>query len=888
MTFILDVDHEAAREKLGAKAAALSELDRAGLPVPPWFVLSPDAFSESARGSGCKLEDLFDDDTDGDPGQKIRPSAEVRVALARALEKLCANQRPVAVRSSMPDEDGQTRSFAGQFESYLGVRPEEVPDRVADVWRSAFGQRAAHYRASHGAANARMLPPVLVQRMIEADAAGVAFSADPVSGQRGVAVVAATRGLGCALVNGGCEGDEYKVDRAGRILLSSIARKCTAYRLANGPQSGVEAYALSPESASAPALSEEQVRAIAALARRCAHHFGVPQDIEWAIAEGELFLLQSRPITSLTLSADPDGCLAVWDNSNIAESYTGVTTPLTFSFVRLAYSHVYRELCRLGGVEEATISANEPALRSMIGLARGRIYYNLLSWYQLLALTPGFRHNRAYLDQMLGLREEVRAEALERLDCRHNSSRLRRLWSTAVFVTTALINHANIERRIARFNQRVDEALKAPRMPLEGLRADELVTHWHELVRMLLRKWDAPLVNDYFAMFFHGALGRLVQRWFPESDRGLANRLLQGEGNVISVEPARRLLEMADLARTRPEWPDRLRRAPKHLIERNMADFPEFQAQYRAYIADFGDRCLDELKLESPTLHDDPLPLLRSIGELARIERTGSRSGSSTREAAERRAREVLGATPVRRVVFRWILRNARSRVRDRENLRFQRTRVFGRVRRIFVELGRRLHALDLLEQPRDVFYLEVDEILGFVEGTITCTDLRGLVAIRKTEFARYREMEAPAERFETRGMVHHGNTFRACARTVVDHMDQSGETRTGQPGSSGRIQGRVRIVKDPRGARLGQDEILVAERTDPGWVVLFSGVKGLLIEHGSLLSHTAIVARELGIPTVIGIAGATEWLSDGDLVELDGDSGSVKRFARVNGKQAA
>ncbi len=882
MTLILDVDSPCDPRNLGAKAAALSRLERAGFPVPPWFVLSPDAFSISARDVGIEPEAVFGGDTGSESAQLITPSAAVRAALARAVAKLGANGRPLAVRSTMPDEDGKLRSFAGQFESFLGVSHEAVADRVAEVWRSAFDERADHYRASLAPKSRQWLPPVLVQRMVDADAAGVAFSADPVSGRRGIAVVAAVPGLGCGLVHGECAGDEFKVDRAGRVLSRSISEKHYAYRPAENSSSGIRKVPLSPGHSLAPALSEEQVQEVAALARRCAQHFGAPQDIEWAFSGGELWLLQSRPITSLSHMPDPDAPLAVWDNSNIAESYSGVTTPLTFSFVRLAYSHVYRELCRIGGVDEATISANERALRSMIGLLRGRIYYNLLSWYQLLALTPGFRHNRSYLDRMLGLREDVREEALEKIECRPNDSKIHRLWNMVKVVASALANHLTIERRIARFNERVEQALNLPPAAIEDLRTDELVVQWHALADSLLKKWDAPLVNDYFAMFFHGALERLVERWFPERDRGLANSLLQGEGNIISVEPARRMLEMADLAKTRPGWSDLLRQAPRHVVERSMLGFPKFQKLYRDYLTEFGDRCLEELKLESPTLNDDPLPLLRSIGELARSGRAAPGSARGPREKAEHRVSEVLGASPLRQAVFRWILRNTRARVRERENLRFQRTRVFGRVRRIFVELGRRLHALDLLQEPRDIFYLDLDEILGFVEGTATCADLRGLAMLRRSEFARYKDMPPPAERFETRGIVHHGHEFEAVPSIEKDGEVENGDTRTGQPGSPGRIQARVRVVKDPRGAQIGRNEILVAERTDPGWVVLFSSAKGLLIEHGSLLSHTAIVARELGIPTVIGIPGATEWLSNGDLIELDGDSGTVRRLCNT------
>jgi pyruvate,water dikinase len=217
--------------------------------------------------------------------------------------------------------------------------------------------------------------------------------------------------------------------------------------------------------------------------------------------------------------------------------------------------------------------------------------------------------------------------------------------------------------------------------------------------------------------------------------------------------------------------------------------------------------------------------------------------------------------------------------VRDRENLRFERTRLFGRVRRVFVELGRRLHDAGSLDDPRDVFWLEVDEVLGFIDGTGATTDLRGLAAVRKAEFQRHREGPAPGGRFETRGIVHVGNTFAGKTSPVAY---ASGEEQKGLGCCPGIARGRARVVKDPKGVRLDRDEILVALRTDPGWVLLFPAAAGLIVEHGSLLSHSAIVARELGLPAVVSVAGVTEWLHDGDLVELDGSTGVVRRLRKA------
>jgi pyruvate,water dikinase len=248
------------------------------------------------------------------------------------------------------------------------------------------------------------------------------------------------------------------------------------------------------------------------------------------------------------------------------------------------------------------------------------------------------------------------------------------------------------------------------------------------------------------------------------------------------------------------------------------------------------------------------------------------------RRQAEERVRRALRLHPLRRLVFRWVLKHARARVRDRENLRFERTRLFGRVRALFVELGRKLAAADVLDEPRDVFYLEVDEVLGFVDGTTTCTDLRGLTALRRAEFKRYEQMEPPSDRFETRGMVYQGNSFRD-TRPPQRAEERDGDQRRGLGCCPGVVRGPVRVVTDPRHATLRMGDVLVAERTDPGWIMLFPCAAGLLVERGSLLSHSAIVAREMGIPAIVSLDGVTRWLKDGDWVELNGGTGVVVKI---------
>jgi phosphohistidine swiveling domain-containing protein len=833
MKRIIHMHDAAGPRELGAKGYALACAQRAGFPVPPFLAIPP-AVCAAARTSAGAFE---------------FPQA-LRHELAASLTELCPNGELAAVRSSAVDEDGARCSFAGQLQSFLFVRADEVAARIVDVWRSAYAEQVTAYRARHGVRQAPRPPAVLVQRMVNASTAGVAFSADPVSGRRGTSVVAAVHGVADQLVSGARNADTWHVDRAGNIVRRVVA----------GPQA---------------CLDDGKLREVVQLARRCAHHMGRPQDIEWAIADGKLHLIQSRPITSLCAHPDPDGALAIWDSSNIGESYGGVTTPLTFSYIRKAYQHVYRQLCAIGGVDRAVIADHDDVFGRMLGLVAGRVHYNLLGWYRLLALIPGFSHNRRFLDEMLGIRVETAAEILSRLQPQgqHAGGRARSAWQCL----TLLRNYLTVERRNGRFRRRLDAALAPAQPALEEMRADELADYFRALERALLTKWDAPLVNDFFAMIFHGLLRRLIERWIGPAQRGLANDLLSGEPGIISVEPARRMRAMAAIAANDRELAALLCHGRLEDILRQAPANAAFHAAYCAYLERFGDRCLEELKLESTTLVDDPLPLLRTVGRLAVGAGRAVPAGvANPRYAAERRVREILGRNPLKLLVFGWVLRNARARMRDRENLRFERTRVFGRVRRIFIEIGKRLWALELLQSPRDIFWLELDEILGFIDGTATCTNLTGLAALRQAEFARYRGGETPDRRFETRGIVSHGNRFRSASTTAAA---ESGDARSATGCCPGTVRGPARVIRSPANAAIHPGEILIAERTDPGWVMLFASAAGLVIEHGSLLSHAAIVARELGIPAVIGVTGACRWLADGDIVELDGANGAVRRL---------
>ncbi len=844
---LLTARDEPSLPRMGGKGFALARLSAAGFPVPAWLAVSPPKVDAKALT----------------PPESFSWPDEFLQRLQVELAKLAPAGDRFAVRSSAVDEDGARSSFAGQLESFLEVTSDDVPRYIVKVWESVLSERVQVYRREQGLAEAPRLPAVVVQRMVPAESAGVAFSADVVSGSWSTAVVSAVRGLGEQLVSGESDADTWRVRRGGEVVDYQPA------------QTGGE-----------PILGDQHVRTVADLARRCERFFGGPQDIEWAWADGELYLLQSRPITTLHQLADPDGELRIWDNSNIAESYGGVTTPLTFSFAHTIYEEVYQQFCLILHVRREVVEANHPVFQSMLGLVRGRVYYNLMSWYHVLALLPGFRLNRRFMEQMMGVKEGMPESVLAQFQDDRLGARLkdgfRLAWALVGLAKAQLM----LPRMIRQFYQEFNDALTLT-APLEQMRADELTGHFHHLECRLLSRWNAPLVNDFFAMIYFGVLRALTKKWCDDEDGTLQNGLLCGTGNIVSAEPARRIHEMAQVASAKPEFIACLSTGSARDIEVAMQALPDFEKLYQAYLERFADRCLNELKLESPTLRDDPLPLLRSVGALARriheghaVERASENKLQAETEAV---VEERLSGKRLRRALFHYVLGQAQQRVRDRENLRFERTRLFGRIRAVFLELGKRFAAVHALDEPRDVLYLEISEVLGFVEGTATTTDLAGLVALRKAEFAHFAAEPPPADRFETRGLVSVGNTFQGAAKSQSQTDRPAVDSLKGIGCCPGVVRGRARVVLNPAGAEIQPGEILVAEQTDPGWITLFPGASGVLVERGSLLSHSAIVSRELGIPAVVSLQGLLASVKTGDELEMDGAAGTVRILERAH-----
>ncbi|MBQ7650607.1 MAG: hypothetical protein IJS15_06585, partial [Victivallales bacterium] len=737
-------------EQLGGKAWNLQRLQEAGMDVPQWIALTDEAFSKDGH---CLIDEL-----------------------PRRVRAAGLHGERFAVRSSALCEDGALHSFAGQFDTLLGVPLEGLNDAAETVRKSSGSERIKAYCRENGIEEPPP-PTVIIQEMIAAKTAGVAFGCNMESGSRREETVSAVFGLGEGLVSGPLAADCYFVSKDG--VRPRIAEKREAIVMRE--DGGTETVPLPESQWRIPVLDDGHVQEVAAAVRKLSEAFCAIQDMEWAYDQrGLLYVLQARPVTTLGKLPAPDGEKILWDNSNIVESYPGMTSPLTFSFIRNVYSEVYQGFCRIMGVERELIAANRPSFE-MLGLIRGRVYYNLMNWYRLIALLPGYTLNAPFMEQMMGVKEPLAEPPRLLVEPKRNP------YLRLLTMLKCIAGHfIHLKREVHSFQSFFNECVESyEHYDFSQCDFAQLKGIYGELERKLLPAWQTPIVNDFMAMVFYGLLKKLLIKWGIDPNGGLHNNLISGEGNIISAEPVRRLETLAERIASKDSLAAALEESNGRFMDA-LSEHPEIKAKLDEYIDKFGDRCIGELKLETITYRQNPNLLLDILrGYLRKRTQKGNAAPATPdlRSEAEKLARERLRWHPFRRFVFFKVLKHARISVRNRENLRFERTRLFAIMRRIFLAFGRKLAMEGVLADERDVFFLEKRELFDWASGTATCLNLAAMVQQRKQEYAQFAAMPLPAERFFTTGAVPQGNRFQQDSRREPEpHEAESDGALQGLP----------------------------------------------------------------------------------------------------------
>ena len=876
--------------RVGGKAANLGETIGAGLPVPPGFCLTTDAYRNAVGPAGLDgvhsaLAATGTNDLEALAGLAARArelilGVEIPPEIAAAVRESYAalgTDVPVAVRSSATAEDLPFASFAGQQDTYLNVvGADAVLAAVRQCWASLWTDRAVTYRATHGISPSTVALAVVVQKMVDAAVAGVLFTANPVTGRRHEAVIDASPGLGEAVVSGAVNPDHFVVDtESKKILERRPGDKGIAIRPV--PGGGTERVTLAPDSA--PSLTDVQVRALAALGSRVERHYSSPQDIEWAIdGADKLWLTQSRPITTLYPLPDPRPDLPEREGTRVylcfslAQGLTRPLTPMGTAGLKLIASSV----ARAAGFD-VPVPRNGPAPFRQAGQ---RLFFDL---------TPVVRSSvgRAIVPRVFDVMEARSAAVLRGLfaDPRFSVT-LRTPWRLVRHVgpvaakiripetlLRALFRPEAALRRVDGLGERLRAALVVP----ASATAAERLNHAERILgEELFPIVPAVLPLPALGFALLGIAGKLSgQGAVP----GALQPVLRGLPNNVTTEMDLALWQLATDIRAHAGAAAAFEESsPPELARRYRAgELPAVvQSGLAGFLGRYGHRAVAEIDLGMPRWSDDPGHILgvlanylklddpalapdRQFANAAReaedrIERLAAAAGSRGGPAGRLRARLVRGA-----------LKRTRLFAGLRELPKYHLVEGLGSVRQQLSAVGAELAAAGRIAEADDIFFLDFAEAHRGLAGA----SMRAVVAERREAY------EAELGRRRIPRVLLSDGTEPEALQTRGGPGAGAG-VLSGTPASAGTVTAKARVILDPHGARLEPGEILVAPSTDPGWTPLFLTAGGLVMEMGGPNSHGAVVAREYGIPAVVGVPDATSAISTGQVITLDGGAGTV------------
>jgi pyruvate,water dikinase len=881
MIKIVDATAELADASLvGHKFARQQRLRDAGVPVPPFFCVvieSPwTAIADvvaSFPGVGATLEGLTAwAETARSAAERSPLTPETQTAI---LEKYVGlGSHDVAVRACVvgrdghPGEDDAADPFAGLTDSYLYVGASALIDRISACAASLFSVRSVLYRAQRGVDPRVLSMCVGIQQMMDGQRSFVAFTHDPATGARET-VVAAVYGIGEGAVAERADIDHFFLRANG--IERRISHK--ERMLCRAPTGGVAQYPVPDELADRPVLSDKEVDQVAALAETAERLFSGPQDIEGVVtADSAIHLVQARP------AARPRtvGPSVEWTNHNLTESFPGVTTTMTYSHARTFYRMSFRDFYRCVGVPESQLQRREHQLRRMIGFLDGRIYYRLDAWYALHGQMPGWETVRPLWEQSLGLQAHNPVPRLA-LDRRAIAALLARsprlIWAAARF-----------PRRLRSFLAWWDDCCVAG-TELSQLPPEDIVAVYRRVWSQAEHRWGVTILSGYLGLVVYAAATFLAHRWTDIAEVNVAALLPGGRPNR-TLESVHSTVALAEQINAVPGLSQRVLIGDARETWGDIACGvygSKLAADAMMHLRKFGDRAMNDLKIEEPTPRQRPEMLIESLRPFIAAGTSMQQMLIQESTAARDARAEVRRICPARsrRAILHVVLRAGRFLFKAREDTRFCRTQLYGFSREVMSRLGSELAAAGCLDSPDDYVHLEAEELLGAFDGTSTHVDLRHLARARKDAYLQSCNRPALAARFTTPALpINVADLRRGAERTPA--AEGSSTVLVGLASSVGIAHGRAKLVLRPDvppGDCAGR--ILVARETDPGWLPLMLNATGLVVERGTIVSHTAITGRMLGIPTVVAVPDATTAISDGDDIEIDGRSGTVRIFHR-------
>jgi rifampicin phosphotransferase len=873
---------------VGGKAANLGEMIHAGLPVPPGFCITTTAYTLVAEGAKIEsiLAELAMTDANDTPHlTKLATTARTRLlaatiptsiveAITEAYRTLGEGEYvPIAVRSSATAEDLPFASFAGQQETYLNiVGVNALIDAIRRCWASLWTDRAVSYRASNGIDQQRVRLAVIIQHMVNASVAGILFTANPLTGKRRQAVIDASPGLGEAVVSGSVNPDHFVLNTAtGEIVERRIGDKRVAiHSIAGGGTQRIKQTTQFNEAC----LTDEQIRALANLGAKVEAHYGAPQDIEWAVDTfGQIWLTQARPITTLfplpATAPTTDDVLRVYFSLNVIQGVYRPFTPMGISSFHLIASALAIALgmpprhlfIGPGVVLEAAsrlfIDVTTP-LRSSFGR---KILIGMATLGESLSATL---FEQLATDPRLSLVPTHRWKVLRTLSRLLVFTRAPLYFPQALFWPSAAV--LRVERTRAQMQEIKASVEKAgPAGSTERLYAlEQLLLDWmpHTFPRMV------PVF--VCGLLSHNLAGRLLHGLATTDD---LQCVLRGLPHNPTTEMDIALWKLAQLVQADP---DTARYLQEMSIEQQVQDYRRggmpilLQQHLSEFLGVYGHRGVAEIDLGLPRWSEDPSYILGVLANYLKLQDPGMAPDVQFQRGAQEAIAMVAELTlranrkgRLRGLLVGILLKRTRALAGIRELPKFCIVYLLACIREQLWYIGEKLALAGQLEKAEDIFFITLSETHAALQNVDMRAQVRERRAVYEHELKR---------RHVPRILLSDGT--EPVAKAVAAQLNEN--TLTGTPASAGIVTGKARVILDPDNAHLEPGEILVSPSTDPGWTPLFLTAGGLVMEMGGAISHGAVVAREYGIPAVVGVLGATERISTGQLITVDGSNGIV------------
>lgn len=863
--FFEEIDHTCV-PAVGGKGANLGEMTQAGFPVPGGFCVTTEAYkdfiatsSEMAKFFAALANiDTTNLDQLRELGERIRAhlqqlplAVEIRDAIIQAWMKQGADYF-YAIRSSATAEDLPNVSFAGQQDTYLNIKgQEEILRHVRKCWASLFTDRAIAYRAQNGFDHREVYLSIVIQQMIIPEVSGIMFTADPVSGNRTVVSIDASFGLGEALVSGLVSADLYKVKNDTVISKKISQKKLAIYSL---PAGGTVKKELPAARQETQALTDQQMTELAVLGKKIEQHYGKPQDIEFCLTNGEFFIVQSRPITTLYPLPDiPKQPIRVLLSFGHVQMMTDAMKPLGLSVLRTIFpADLFRE-------------------------AGGRIFIDLTDLLH-------YKIARIVFPKLLTNADEAMSRAVETIIKRpeflagHQAingnafAAVRRVLGPVMGKMWTNLRSSDPELAKVQVENFMRERTEQTKQALGQAQGAERIQVIHQQLDSLLLEILNKIVS-YVApgIIASALLKKIIARKYKDtSELNKLNKSLPG--NVTS-KMGLELGDLADMLRELPNVQAYLKTARDQSFFAGLDLVPggkPFRQAFETFIGKYGMRCPGEIDLTNARWYEAPTQLVSALFSHIQSLKAGEHrqrfaEGEKEAAAAALRIIDVAEENYFKKRILTRLITVFRNMGGLREHHKYLLITIIGECKKAIMAEAAELVQKGVLVQAEDIYFLSLEEVRQFLEGSLT-ENMSELIAKRKEQYQWHQSLKPP------RVMTSEGEIV-----VVPVQRDPVPEgTLVGSPVSAGIAEGIARVILRPENAVLNQGEILVAPHTDPGWTPLFQSAIAIITEVGGLMTHGAVIAREYGIPAVVGVDDATTLIKDGQKIRVDGTQGYV------------